>query len=120
MTALTNFRLIAPEFSSESDETVNSFIALASIFIHYEAFADADLATALKSASLMLVRKNSASGASEGVITMEKEGDLQRSYSESTLNNGADIYQKMLNDLAIASGIGFGGITRMADMTPSL
>ena len=125
MTALTTFRLIAPEFSGETDETVSQFIALAPSFINVNLYGDSlDLAIALKAASLMLARKNSASGQSGGAeLLMEKEGDLQRSYGAATGNNdGLDIYMQQLRDLNMNLGINqySGSMTRMADWVPSL
>ena len=125
MTALTTFRLIAPEFSGETDETVSQFISLAPSFINVNLYGDSlDLAIALKAASLMLARKNSASGQSGGAeLLMEKEGDLQRSYGAATgKNDGLDIYMQQLRDLNINLGINqYGGaMTRMADWVPAL
>lgn len=125
MTALTTFRLIAPEFSGEDDATVNQFIALAPSFINVNLYGDSlDLAIALKAASLMLARKNSASGQSSGgELLMEKEGDLQRTYGASTGNNdGLDIYMQQLRDLNMNLGVNqySGALTRMADWVPSL
>lgn len=115
MTALTTFRLIAPEFSGENDATVNQFIALAPSFINVNLYSDSlDLAIALKAASLMLARKKSASGQSSGgELLMEKEGDLQRSYSagsSSSILGSKNQYELMLDRLSLS--IGFGGVTR--------
>ena len=125
MTALTTFRLIAPEFSGEDDATVNQFIALAPSFINVSLYGDSlDLAIALKAASLMLARKNSSLGQSSGSeLTMEKEGDLQRSYGASKgKNDGLDLYMQQLRDLNINLSINqySGAMTRMADWVPSL
>ena len=126
MTALSNFRLLAPEFAGEVDSTVNQFLALAPNFINLALYTgDAiDIATALKAASLMLTQKNSATGQSSGrELTMEKEGDLSRSYGASSkFNEGLDIYAQQLRDLSMSLGINqySGAITRMADWVPSL
>ena len=101
-TSLEYFRIIAPEFSTELDSTVNAFITLSSDFIDATQYTNANLALAYMAASLMYQQKQSASGQSSGLdLTMEKEGDLQRSYgknSSSTMTK--DIYQQQLDMLA--------------------
>jgi hypothetical protein len=126
MTTIEFFRIVAPEFSGESDATVNQFIALAPSFINVNLYADdsLNLALALKTASLMLARKNSASGQSSGgELLSEKEGDLQRSYGAAIgKNDGLDIYMQQLRDLNMNLGINqySASTTRMADLVPSL
>lgn len=126
MSALTKFRLLAPEFSGELDATVNQFLALAPSFVNLALYTGeaVDIATALKAASLMLAQKNSATGQSSGgELTMEREGDLSRSYGASTkFNEGLDIYAQQLRDLNLALGINQYGaaVTRMADVVPAL
>jgi hypothetical protein len=126
MTALTTFRLLAPEFAGETDPTVNQFLALAPSFVNLALYTGeaVDIATALKAASLMLARKNSGSGQSSGgELSMEKEGDLQRSYGTSPkMNEGLDLYMQQLRDLNMALGINqySGALTRMADQVPAL
>lgn len=126
MSALTKFRLLAPEFAAELDATVNEFLALAPSFVNLSLYTGeaADIATALKAASLMLARKNSATGnSSGGEVTMEKEGDLSRSYgAASKFNEGLDMYAQQLRDLNLTLGINqYGaGLTRMADLVPAL
>lgn len=124
MSALDKFRLIAPEFSTVADATVNSFLEMAPSFIDADQYADPDLATALQAASLMLVQKNSSLGQSSGSVLMsEKEGDLSRSYGQaSSKSEILDIYADMLLKLGRKTGVGTAGasITRMADWVPSL
>lgn len=126
MTQLSTFRLIAPEFAGESDATVNEFLVLAPLFITLSnyAIASQDLAVALKAASLMLARKNSASGQSSGgELLSEKEGDLQRSYGAAKgQNDGLDLYMQQLRDLELMNGVSrsSASLTRMADLVPSL
>lgn len=126
MTALTVFRTLAPEFAAESDATVNEFLALAPSFVNVALYPaeSADIAIALKAASLMLARKNSASGQSSGgELIREREGDLERSYgAASSKNDGLDIYAQQLRDLTLAAGVNqySASITRMADSIPAL
>ena len=126
MSALTKFRLLAPEFSGELDATVNEFLAIAPNFVNLALYTGeaVDIATALKAASLMLARKNSATGQSSGgEVSMEKEGDLSRSYgAASKFNEGLDIYMQQLRDLNLTLGINQYGaaLTRMADLVPPL
>jgi hypothetical protein len=126
MTALTVFRTLAPEFAAESDATVNEFLALSPSFVNVALYPaeSADIAIALKAASLMLARKNSASGQSSGgELIREREGDLERSYgAASSKNDGLDIYAQQLRDLTLAAGVNqySASITRMADSIPAL
>ena len=124
--SLETFRLIAPEFASESDVTVNAMLTMASLYINLAIYPSEsqDLVKSLKAASLMLARKNSGSGQSSGgELLSEKEGDLQRSYGAATGNNdGLDIYMQQLRDLQFACGLNAfsGSLTRMADQVPGL
>jgi hypothetical protein len=82
MTALQYFRLLAPEFASISDAIVNQWLTIAEMFvptgcIDAEKYA---MATALYAAHLIKQSIVSASGGAVGPVTMEKEGDLARSY----------------------------------------
>jgi len=81
-TSLEYFRLVAPEFASTSDAVVNQWITIAGMFVptgclDVEKYA---MATALYAAHLMKLASSTASGGASGPITMEKEGDLARSY----------------------------------------
>lgn len=125
-TQLEAFRLIAPEFAGESDETVHMFLDMAPLYINAEAYPENQrgLALVLKAASLMLLRKGSASGISAGgALKREREGDLEREYAQSTSggsNANLDIYAAQLKQLGASAGIGFGAaITRMANQVPT-
>ena len=103
-TSLEYFRIIATEFASATDDTVNAFIGLAGNFINAGLYLNPELALAYQAASLMYQQKQSSEGNSSGLdLTMEKEGDLQRSYGKSSnSSNGItkDIYQQQLDMLA--------------------
>ena len=105
-TQIEAFRLVAPEFSSSSDEVIQSFLDLAVLFIEPMKYSEdvRGLAIVYQAASLMYKQKQSSSGQSSGLdLTMEKEGDLQRSYGKSSSStNGMtkDIYQQQLDMLA--------------------
>jgi len=82
MTALQYFRLLAPEFASISDAIVNQWLTIAGMFVPTGCL-DAEkyaMATALYAAHLIKQSTVSASGGAVGPVTMEKEGDLARSY----------------------------------------
>lgn len=123
-TQLEILRLVAPEFSDVDDVTVQAMLDLAPLIISPELYPEdtRGLALVYQACILLLNRKNSASGASGGgYLTMEKEGDLTRSYSAGKASDqfGAkSIYQNMLNRLSM--NISMGGITRMADWVPTL
>ena len=112
MTSLQYFRLIAPEFDAESDATVNEFITMAALFVSVDLYdgETASLAVALKAASLMLSKKKSSTGASDGgTVVEEKEGDLMRKYSTDAGSNAVvDIYEQQLKQLSL--GISGAGI----------
>jgi len=102
-TSLEYFRIIAPEFSATADASVTPFILLAADFIDASQYTNSELALAYMAASLMYQQKQSSSGQSSGLdLTMEKEGDLQRSYGASNSTSGMtkDIYQQQLDMLA--------------------
>lgn len=119
-TSLQYFRLVAPEFATELDATVNSWLDMAASFVDSAAYVNPELALALQAASLMLNAKNSANGQTAGgALVREKEGDLERQYAAP--NSGEDdIYLAQLKKLGAATGIGYSaGITRMGDWVPS-
>lgn len=105
-TQLETFRLLIPEFSAISDIDVQKFLDLAPLYIDPMKFSEdtRGLALVYQAASLMYQQKQSSSGQSSGLdLTMEKEGDLQRSYGKSSSStNGMtkDIYQQQLDMLA--------------------
>lgn len=90
MSVLSNFRLIAPEFSTMLDADVNEWIDLIvnAQLIDVSCLSPAakqDLATALYTAHLIWLStyKQSGSGVT-GNIRSEREGDLSRSYGALT------------------------------------
>lgn len=104
-TQLETFRLLAPEFAASSDEVVQSFLDLAPLFIDPMQYSveTRGLALVYQAASLMYQQKQSTSGDSSGLdVTMEKEGDLQRSFGKP---NGSavskDIYLQALDKLSL-------------------
>ena len=110
---LETFRLVAPEFASVSDAEVQKFLDLAPLFIDPLKYSveTRGLAIVYQAASLMYQQKQSTSGDSSGLdLTMEKEGDLQRSYGKP---NGKavskDIYLQALDRLSLQ----FSGATIM-------
>ena len=107
-TQLETLRLIAPEFSAISDTDVQKFLDLAPLFIDPLRYSveTRGLALVYQACSLMLGQKNSLSGESSGLdVTMEKEGDLQRSYGRSGVSNSKskvkDIYIQQLDLLSL-------------------
>ena len=104
-TQLETFRLLIPEFAASSDETVQSFLYLAPLFIDPLRYSveTRGLALVYQAASLMYQQKLSSLGDSSGLdVTMEKEGDLQRSFGKP---NGKavskDIYLQALDRLSM-------------------
>ena len=84
MTPPEYFRLLAPEFASVDDATVNSWLTMAGNLIAVGCL-DAEraaMAQALYAAHLLSLTTRSGQGgaAALGPVTSEEEGDLQRSY----------------------------------------
>ena len=107
-TQLETLRLLAPEFASISDAEVQKFLDLAPLFIDPLKYSieTRGLALVYQACSLMYQQKQSTSGDSSGLdVTMEKEGDLQRSYGRPGVSNskgGAkDIYMQQLDMLTL-------------------
>jgi len=125
-TQLEVLRIVAPEFASVSDETVQGMLDLAPLFISPELYPveSRGLALVYQACILLLQRQSSESGTSGGGdLIREKEGDLERQFSSSQTksNNhfgGASIYQNMLDRLSM--NISMGVITRMFDIIPSI
>jgi len=116
-TQLETLRLIAPEFASVDDVTVQSMLDLAPLIIDPLLYSEdvRDLALVYQACILLSQRSASAEGTASiaGDVTMEKEGDLQRSYSagsSSSMLGSKNQYELMLDRLSLA--IGFGGVTR--------
>lgn len=107
-TQLETLRLVAPEFAAVSDTDVQAFLDLAPLFINPLLYSveSRGLALVYEACSLMLQRNQSASGDSSGLdVTMEKEGDLQRSYGRSGVSNARtsvkNIYDQKLDELSL-------------------
>jgi len=116
-TQLETLRLIAPEFASVDDVTVQAMLDIAPLIIDPLLYSEDVRGLALVYQACILLAQRSAS--SEGTasiagdVTMEKEGDLQRSYSagsSSSLLGSKNQYELMLDRLSLS--IGFGGVTR--------
>lgn len=123
-TQLEALRLIAPEFSGEPNETVQAMLDLSPLIIDPMMYAEdvRGLALVYQACILLSQRKSSAAGTGSmsGELTMEKEGDLQRSYAGGMSDRfgGKNQYQLMLDRLSL--NLSMGGITRMADLVPAL
>jgi hypothetical protein len=93
MTELQYFRLLAPEFASVADETVNQWLLVAGNLVNVDCLDTerAAMALALYAAHMLRLAQTQSSGVSAamGAITSEKEGDLQRSYAGV---KGSDTY----------------------------
>jgi hypothetical protein len=126
MTTLTTLRLIAPEFASVDDATVQAMLDLAPLLIDVNLYAAnvRDLAVVYQACILLSQRKASEDGfaSASGDLIMEKEGDLSRSYSSGDGNSdrfGSDNqYELCLKRLGMNAML--GGITRMANDVPAL
>lgn len=84
MTALQYFRLLAPEFASIVDATVNTWLTVAGSLIEVGCL-DAErvaMAQALYAAHLLRLTttQGNAGNSALGPVTSEREGDLQRTY----------------------------------------
>lgn len=117
MTQLTTLRLVAPEFASVNDVTVQAMLYLAPLIIDQLLYSEEvrDLALVYQACILLAQRNASAEGTASiaGDVTMEKEGDLQRSYSSgssSSMLGSKNQYELMLDRLSLS--IGLGGVTR--------
>lgn len=105
-TQLETFRLLIPEFVLTSDADVQSFLDIAALIIDPLKYNEETRGLALiyQAASLLYMKNQSASGESSGLdLTMEKEGDLQRSYGKSSTSSSGmtkDIYLQMLDTLS--------------------
>lgn len=116
-TQLETLRLVAPEFAAVDDETVQAMLDIAPLIIDPLLYAVdvRGLALVYQACILLAQRSASESGTASiaGDLTMEKEGDLQRSYSagsSASILGSKNQYELMLDRLSLA--IGFGGVTR--------
>lgn len=93
MTELEYFRLLAPEFSTTLDATVNQWLAIAASLVNVGCLDPerAAMARALYAAHLLSLTTTTARGGSTalGPVTSEREGDLQRTYGSIA---GSDTY----------------------------
>ena len=84
MAELEYFRLLAPEFASVADATVNQWLSVAGNLVNVGSLDTerAAMARALYAAHMLSLTTRSGQGgaAALGPVTSEKEGDLQRSY----------------------------------------
>lgn len=123
MTALEYFRLFAAEFEAVEDATVNQWLSIAALRANTGCLdaETAAMAQAYYAAhQLALTKKTEDTGGACGVsgpVTMEKEGDLQRSYGagptgSGTLTGQTAYGQQYLDLTKICSG--FGILTRVA------
>lgn len=84
MTELDYFRILAPEFASVADTTVNQWLSVAGNLTETGCLDTerAAMARALYAAHLLSLSTRSGQGgaAALGAVTSEEEGDLQRSY----------------------------------------
>jgi len=84
MTELEYFRLLAAEFASVDDATVNRWLSVAGNLVNVGCLDTerAAMARALYAAHMLSLTTRSGQGgaAALGAVTSEKEGDLQRSY----------------------------------------
>lgn len=105
-TQLETFRLMIPEFALLPDLDVQALLDIAPHFIDPTKFEPCSqgLALVYQAASLAYDRNQSATGNSSGLnVSMEKEGDLTRSYGGSSSSSGRkkmpNIYEQALNKL---------------------
>lgn len=113
-TQLEVLRLIAPEFAYRTDPDVMTFLDLAPLYIDPLLYPEdkRGLAIVLQACSLMLNAQASASGASGGAVTSEREGDLSRSYASGKDGYApVDIYKSQLNSLVCIASMPI--LTRM-------
>ena len=107
MTVLQAFRLVAPEFATTPDETVEALIELTAPMISASKFgrlypmAHAYLVAHWLAWQALIAAGGSTSGeAVGGRITAEKEGDLSRSYAGAGGNIGSGSYTDNLERTA--------------------
>jgi hypothetical protein len=134
MTVLETFRLVATEFNDVPNDVVIQYIALAEGFQDFSVYPEKkrDLANALLAAHLLWIANNSGgvegasgggSGGFGGTIRMEKEGDLQREYAQSSISDSshyANMYSKSIygQQLMMIDSTVFlsSAMTRMSDL----
>jgi hypothetical protein len=114
---LETLRLLAPEFADVDDATVQSMLNIAPLIIDPLLYAEEvrGLALVYQACILLAQQKASADGTASiaGDLTMEKEGDLSRSFSAGASNSkfgAGNQYEMMLARLSLP--FSSGGITR--------
>jgi hypothetical protein len=119
-TQLETLRLVAPEFASVDDVTVQAMLDIAPLIIDPLLYSEEvrGLALVYQACILLAQRQASSNGTASagGTLVREKEGDLERQFSAGTSTNGAaskNQYELMLDKLSM--NISSGAITRMAD-----
>lgn len=95
-------RLIAPEFTTRTDDELNQFIALAS------ADANAAFLCSLADAAITYLAAHKLSISTRGgstSVTSEKVGDLQRSFGSATFGlagtSYGQEYKRLVNSIAV-------------------
>lgn len=107
MTQLEYFRLFAPEFSGVNDIEVQKWLTVASAIVDVSCLSpeQQNVAIALYAAHSLKLSQASLStgGAVVGSLLSEKEGDLERRYSNVTTNTTSTteqtIYGRQFDDL---------------------
>jgi hypothetical protein len=124
MTVLQAFRIVAPEYTATTDETVTALIELTAPMISESKFgklypmAHAYLVAHWLSWQATIAESGSNSGAATGGrVTAEKEGDLSRSYSDNGNNSNSGSFTDNLERTAY--GLEYKRICRMV-ITPIL
>lgn len=119
-TQLETLRLIAPEFASIDDVTVQAMLDIAPLIIDPMMYSEdvRGLALVYQACILLAQRQASESGtaSASGDLVREKEGDLERQFSAGSSSSGAPAknqYELMLEKLSM--NISSGAMTRMAD-----
>lgn len=125
MTQLEWFRLLAPAYSSLTDEQVQALLTASALFVNVSCLDEerANAATALYAAHLKwTIDKSASGGGTTGNIKSEREGDLSRTYGSLTGDDswiGQSPYGLQYLDITkVCSGIGI--MTRFGDNPPLL
>lgn len=117
-TPLEIFRLIAPEFAAVSDDVVNNYLELATVFVCAGDYGKYyNVAVALMAAHIMASPGGYSDGAStsSGKVQSRKEGDLAITYgnvSSDTSYLGGTTYGNLLQMLRKKMGGGYALMTR--------
>lgn len=119
MTPLQVFRLVAPEFTATSDDTVGGVFELVASMVSEAKFgklypqAIAYLAAHWLAWQVLIMAAGSSAGAATaGRITSEREGDLSRGYADNSRAPNAGSFFDNLERTAY--GLEFKRLARMA------